>query len=99
MKSYKYNRLTITTEELNSCALNYAENYWYDKNSFNRPETEIQCFYADFGECDGDMMDYEGLLQEYFTLCEKYRNDPEIIQKYRENGEDDYDNAQILKVA
>ena len=84
MKSFDYNGLVITGEELESCALNFAENYWYDKSNFERPQSAIECFYEDFGESDEDMIEHEGLLFLYFGLCEKYRNDPEIKEKYYE---------------
>jgi len=82
MKSYNYNNLVITREELESCALNYAENYWYDKSNFQRPQSEMQCFYEDFGESDEDMQIYEGLLSEYFAQCEHFKNDSQIREKY-----------------
>jgi hypothetical protein len=74
--------LEITSEELQSCALNYAENYWYDKSNNQRPQSQIRCFYEDFGETDEDMERYMDLFSEYFTLCEEYRSDPEIRGKY-----------------
>jgi len=82
MNTYHYNRLEITSEELASCALNYAENFWYDKSNFQRPQSEIQCFYEDFGDSDEDMQIYMGLFSEYFALCEKYKSDREIRNKY-----------------
>jgi hypothetical protein len=82
MNTYNYCGLVITSEDLNSCALNYAENYWYDKSNFQRPQSAIQCFYDDFGESDEDMQIFEGLLLEYFTLCERFKNDPQIREKY-----------------
>jgi hypothetical protein len=82
MNTYHYNCLEITSEDLNSCALNYAENYWYDKSNFQRPQSQIQSFFDDFGEFDEDMEKYMILFSEYFTLCEKHRNDPEIRAKY-----------------
>jgi len=82
MNTYNYNGLVITSEELESCALNYAENYWYDKSNFQQPQSQMQCFYEDFGESDEDMQIHMDLLSDYFYLCEKYRNDPEIREKY-----------------
>jgi hypothetical protein len=82
MNTYNYCGLEITSEDLQSCALNYAENYWYDKSNFQRPQSAIQCFYDDFGETDEDMEKHICLLTEYLSLCGKYRSDPEIRAKY-----------------
>ena len=82
MVLFNYNNLVITSKELESCALNYAENYWYDKSNFQKPQSAIQCFYEDFGETDEDMQMYDGLLFTYFGLCEGFKSNPEIREKY-----------------
>jgi hypothetical protein len=83
--TWKYNGIEIDMEELDNAALNAAENYLYDKKNFNRPTSAMKAFFEDFGECDDDPIKYEGLFGTYLALYEKYKNDPEIIEKYNDN--------------
>ena len=86
MKSYKYNDLTITQDELECAAEEYAEMYYYDTKCGGRPQSAMRMFYEEFGECDS-FDEYEYLFFEYLTLCEKFKNDPEIIAKYQDDEE------------
>jgi len=87
---WKYNNLTITQEELESVAEFYAENYLYDTANGTRPERPLQAFEDDFGSTD-DAEAYLDLYAEFFALCEKYKNDPELIAKYTKNEDDEED--------
>jgi len=86
-KVWKWNDLVITRSELKSTALHWAENYWYDKSNFQRPESQMQGFYNDYGETDQDEMLHEGLFFEYFHWCEHYKSDPEIQKRHQEEPE------------
>jgi hypothetical protein len=77
---WKYNNLTITKNDLESTALNWAENYWYNVSNNERPQGKMSAFEDDYGPTDVDFD--ESLLTTYLSLCEKYKNDPEIQEKY-----------------
>ena len=72
MEAIKWNNILITEDELKSCALMYAENYWYDKSQYSTPETQMEVFYGQFGETDEDLQNYEGMFTSYLQLCEQY---------------------------
>ena len=81
MKIYQYNMLSIDSEELEHTAEYFAEMYHYDKQQGCRPSSPMRIFYDEFGEND-DPEAYLQLFSDYLYLCEKYKNDAELIAKY-----------------
>ena len=81
MNVYKYNTLSISSEELEVTAEYFAEMYHYDKFQGNKPSSPMFIFYEEFGEND-DPESYIELFSEYLYLCEKHKNDAGLIEKY-----------------
>ena len=73
--------LSIDSEELENTAEYFAEMYHYDRKQGCRPSSPMRIFYEDFGENDAPES-YLQLFSDYLYLCEKYKNDPELISKY-----------------
>lgn len=81
MQVYKYNTLSIDSKELESTAEYFADMYHYDKQQGRRPSSPMRIFYEEFGENDNPES-YLQLFSDYFYLCEKYKNDDDLIAKY-----------------
>jgi len=81
-ETFTWGNCKISHSELEATARNYADNYWYDKANFNRPESPMQALEAEFGSDDTDPQEKEQMLSMYLDLCGKYRN--EFKAKYEE---------------
>ena len=81
MNVYKYNMLSVDSKELENTAIFFAEMYHYDKMNGSRPSSPMRIFYDEFGISD-DPESHMHIFEVYLDLCEKYKNDPEIIATY-----------------